>query len=58
MCCCDKTVASVISLFLFALGLAAFAYRYVDFELLRRDFEIVLQYAEAVFGSSASSRTG
>ena len=37
MCCCNKVVASVISLTIFAFGVAAFAYRYVDFELVADD---------------------
>ena len=37
MCCCNKVVASVISLTIFAFGVDAFAYRYVDFELVADD---------------------
>ena len=56
MCCCNKVVASVISLFCFALAVAAFAYRYVDFEKVADDVAWLIKKINHLVEKSKSDR--
>ena len=56
MCCCNKVVASVISLTIFAFGIAAFAYRYVDFALVAADVAWLVEKVNRAIKDSKSDR--